>query len=990
MQKPEIANHKAASAVTLKLALMAGVSFIGMVAAMSPAAIAQTNTVNSYTNGPVSIGNGNSLGVTSTGTIYSDPVPKSPPLVGVTIAAGVTATYLDNSGTIVAGNSLDVQGTLGTLTNQSTGGIGFGVMGFASGAGAAINVGTLGSIGAINNAGRIDTYNFQSGIRNAGSIGQINNASIIRGDYGIENRGNGFVSSMNNSGTIYGNSVGIYNWARVSVLTNSGFIRGDGEYGIDNSGSIGTLINSGFVSGAYSGITNSGKIDLLSNSGTITADDGSVAFDHSGTIGTLSNSGLIHGVGTGDGIYMYGGSASIGVLENSGTITSDAGRAIHVGASVGIIGILNNSGVISSGGDYAIYVEGASPTIASTIGAINNSGVISASAGAAIYSTGVIGSIVNSGNISGALRAIEFNNVNGAAFLGSLVNTGVISGGVFIDQAANSLTIQGGSGSVFGTFTGGEIAFGGPSLNSSYVLTMAGNNFLDADVVVASGYGTLTNTGTLMVNSTRVIEANFVQGRGATLAVGLTSATSGGRLDISGSAVMDNSNVLVKAVGGFRPVTGSTYILVDAATRSGTSYTNITPTIVGFQASLSTQTISGNYDLVLTVLEGPTGGGSSYTQIGVDSRARSGSMGVTLDRIDADTSAQATHYQQQVLRVIDALPAGRAQQNAIRQTAPTALTPAGLAFQMTSAPITSLVERHQLGLLAQGPGGPGVAAGSQGLGMQVWAQAMGGLANRATSSTTDGYRSSVGGFMMGLDWQAQPNMLVGAGVSTLYGRTLANGVTTGSATTLENYQFTAYGTWKATEQLYAYGQAGAGVNQFTQTRRIGFLGTSARASYGGGQYQTKAGVGYQAVVADNLTLTPSFGLNYVRANQAAYSETGAGVSNLRVNQSGADQLMHDLGVRASWNTMTSLGAVTMEGRLAWTHDYVSSAITTSGVLAGSAFNTTGRRIAPNGARINLAATLARTDNITVRAEYEGDIRADYNSHAGLIRASYGF
>ncbi|PKU25135.1 hypothetical protein [Telmatospirillum siberiense] len=44
----------------------------------------------------------------------------------------------------------------------------------------------------------------------------------------------------------------------------------------------------------------------------------------------------------------------------------------------------------------------------------------------------------------------------------------------------------------------------------------------------------------------------------------------------------------------------------------------------------------------------------------------------------------------------------------------------------------------------------------------------------------------------------------------------------------------------------------------------------------------------------------------------------------------------------------------------------------------------------DGARLILSATLEQSDSLTLKAEYEGETRPNYQSHSGLLKATWGF
>jgi len=454
-----------------------------------------------------------------------------------TISGGTTGIY--NSGTI---------GTIGTLSN--TGSIGGSIYG----------INNDGMIGTLSNSGTVSggSTDISAGINNGGSITELNN-----------NVG-GFLSSINNSGSIGGSTYGILNEGTIGTLSNGTIIGGiynsgtisGGWYGIHNTGMIATLNNSGAISSSYAGVWNDGTISGLSNDsgGTIS---GELAIYNGGTIGTLRNTGVISGSYA--GVYNNGmidklgnsgvTSGSVIGIYNGGTITAltNASGGTISGSTIsgnnnyngiwnngGMIDTLSNSGVISGGnaginnsGTITALTNAAGSTItggavgvynSGTIDTLSNSGVISGtgsissnSSDPGIYNTGTIGTLSNSGIISSGTFGIYNNN----GTIGALSNTGTISGGVTgilntssgtIGTLSNSGLITGSAYALYNDASGNL----GPITNAG---TIAGNiaNLSSQDLIINGGtgsvFGTLTGFGGTIGTVTNTL-SNVVFGSG--------------------------------------------------------------------------------------------------------------------------------------------------------------------------------------------------------------------------------------------------------------------------------------------------------------------------------------------------------------------------------------------------------------------------------------------------------------------------------------------
>jgi hypothetical protein len=245
---------------------------------------------------------------------------------------------------------------------------------------------------------------------------------------------------------------------------------------------IGSLVNSGKIVGGDgggagltgapggAGVYNSGAITTLTSSGAIRGGDGGSALvggaggagiADSGTIARLTNSGTISGGNGGAGNFGSGGAGGAGIWN------------------AGAIGPLANSGTIEGG--------------------IGGKGAPSGAAGDAIYSAGPHASI------------------------GPITNTGRIIGNVEIDNQA-SVTVNGGTGKSFGSWTGGTITIGNGDLTF-----VSGNTALGDDISVNRGNGTVTNKGPLQIAALAplTITGNFTQAAAGVLGLDFAGDASG-------------------------------------------------------------------------------------------------------------------------------------------------------------------------------------------------------------------------------------------------------------------------------------------------------------------------------------------------------------------------------------------------------------------------------------------------------------------------------
>jgi outer membrane autotransporter protein len=956
-----------------------------------------------------------------------------------------TINSIDNSGTMFASayglvNS-GASSTIGTFTNEATG--------YINGTWAVIeNQGTidslsnlgwinqqgdtngaifnLGTIGALGNSGEIDSPQANGVLNEAsttsrgatyvGSIGSLTNSGLISaGLAGVLNDA-GTISVLENQrgGTISGGEFGIYNanstqsapvayTGSIGTLSNAGMITG--ETAIANDGVIGTLTNSGTLSATEYAVDNYGSISTLINTASGTATDALVAIknESGGSIGSLLNSGTLYGHN--DALVNVG---NINLIDNAGSMTG-ANNGV---ASYGSIGSLVNeaTGTIAAS-SFAVY-NGSGATIT----ALTNAGTISASASTAIENKGVIGTLTNTGLITGAGNAIE----NGGS-IGAIVNEGIIAGNIN-NILSSPLTIDGGTGTIFGTLTGYDGAVGTISSTAADLTFGTGNLLLNDSIDV--GTNTVYNTGaTLEVDGVTTITGNYSQGEAATLLIGVSSgaiatgdltADSGyGRLVVSGNAEIDaGSTVTLKSTtGAYSFAVGQRYVVVDAAGTGTYNASALNYSIAGYSATLSgtSVTTSDNHtDLVVTIdsLSGTTDtsgsggtGGTGGTDSGVTgqvtpttSNARSAMSGLTaytgvsnaglLNLYDAAIALQTYGSVSDVHR------AG-AQLAPISQasTARAAAAPTYNALDIVSTHLNGLRLAESDGASS---GSSGVSTGEGTLANGIWGQAFGGHASQDARDSVDGYSANFTGLMFGMDRAVSDVWRVGGAFSYTNSAINNTGDTAGDTTRVNSYGVIGYGSYTAS-RWYANLSAGAVLQRYDTNRLVNFSGFSgdAGASFGGAQYVMRGEVG-MPLAAGPYTVTPLAALTYSYLHQNGYTESGGNGAALSVGSTHSTSVKSDFGAKLSRDFTSSYGVVVPELTLAWRHEYdhtrASSAASYVGDPTGeTSFTTLGSSPVADLADVTLGVTLLRANNLSLNVRYELQAGKGYVAQAGSLK-----
>lgn len=855
-----------------------------------------------------------------------------------------------SSGVYTSGSSL------GTLSNS----------GYISGTFAAIyNDKTL---GAINNASGASINGGDYGLFNdAGSrIGSIVNHGTIQaatnGFNGISNQGTITNLSNGNSGVIAGgnSNAGIQNSrGTISVLTNSGMIRGgdspNGSYshGIDNSNrsTIGTINNNSgaTIYGAYSGVYNySGSgtslITELNNSGLITGTVAGIYNDDRGRIATLNNlsGGIINGGVT--------NTATINVLNNAGTIIDPS------------------SVVTSINGGYATDGITAIHNIRGTIGSLNNSGLIT------------------------AINAIV---IESGATITTLSNSGTIAGNI-INNSNRVQTILGGSGSVFGTLGGQNGSIGLITNTRSNWVFGGGNQILNSNIDVGSNT-VLNSAGVLQLNNQINVTGNYQQSAAATLNIGAgngaisngdVSDSGYGRLIVSGSAVIDaGSSVVLKKTDSYRFANGQRYLVIQAAS-AGSNYNEATLRYLadGYRGDITGSTIltGGNLGLLLT-LDG------EIVNPANEANARN-----SLEGLYKYTGSDAA-----LMNLFNAAAALATPAEANRAGAQ--LNSSATSFGIAGA--ADAIGKHVNGMIFNRLEGNSPASAQSASGLSggddssrdkaAWGQAFGGRASADERDGIAGYHASYNGLLLGADAALNERWRAGGLFSYASTSVSSDGNNAGSYARVDSYGLTGYAGYRG-EPWYLNMSIGAIRSNIDAHRVLDFSGFSATAngSYKGMQYNAAAQVAYPIDV-NGMVVTPLAGLSYSSLRLDAYTETGGNGAALNVAATDTHSLKSDLGFKLERNCQTAWGLFKPMVQMLWRHEYSDTRMQSvanfaADISGATSFVTLGPTAVRDTGVLSLAATLLRSDRLTLSAGYTLEKGSGYTSQTGSLLARWRF
>nr|VFJ69613.1 MAG: outer membrane autotransporter barrel domain-containing protein [Candidatus Kentron sp. FW] len=788
------------------------------------------------------------------------------------------------------------------------------------------------------------------------------------------------------------------------------------------------------VIGAATPVT---KITKLINAGTITA-SGTGTGSHGVSLNTATDAHL----------------AEIGDLTNSGTIsatgTAATDHAIYLYAktttgSAKISGTLTNTGTISSAGGNAIHLESDGTGLAQIVGGVANSGTISAPKGKGIVVTAtaaaatgpsIIGGITNEAGatITGKTHGIHVgDHVNLAAVLGSagIINRGTIeatdtaatSFAIELDDSSTSpISVLGSSAKIKGGVQAKAAAFTVGSATETTAFTSEGT--FDTSTFVIETKGTLTlghnvtlggTTATAFDNKgilklTKVVEltananasSGYTQAADATLVSVVTDKTNYGQLKIvdgtGGDVALSNAKIQVE--GGVLKKGDTLDVILGSAT--GTLTEAGTPTVTTTNPLLElsvAKTVGTNGKITVTVDNVKTFAQVASTSAGGNDMDSSGIM-AALDTIyTAEANAPTTNaVPAKMQAIMDKLlisGSGTAGSTKMGQSI-AQLTPAmsGAIANVSITAANGIVGAINNRMDSVASVGSGFSSGDFGETGSWWLKPFGSFGEQDKENGIAGYDLDSRGLAMGYDTDLNNQWRVG--VAGAYTRTDVDGnsSTAKQNVDIDTYQANVYGIMKLGADSRLNLQAGIGTSDYDGTRNITFMNEVNKSDYDSTHFTAGATYEKDFPMSQSSLIRANVFADYAYVDVDGYTETTtSATSNTLLKISSQDQDSMIVGVGGAYKVKPSAEGV-FSLRAALGYDLLSDKSSVRAQFAGdtnnTSFTTTGIDDEPFLFRGGLGYEHKTSENMSIDARYDAELRSGFDNHAFSVKLKYNY
>jgi len=251
----------------------------------------------------------------------------------------------------------------------------------------------------------------------------------------------------------------------------------------------------------------------------------------------------------------------------------------------------------------------------------------------------------------------------------------------------------------------------------------------------------------------------------------------------------------------------------------------------------------------------------------------------------------------------------------------------------------------------------------------------------------------MGGVAAGADTWLTPVLL--AGIAFDYAAMEADFDDDRGSASVSSYALGLYARY-AENGLRLDGKLGYGLLDSATSRRVvvGADEYDAKGDFDGGRFTAALEAGYDLAVA-GTTLRPIAALGYMRLDEDGFTETGADIYNLAVDDRTTESLKSGLGVELSrsFSFAERADGLTLTARALWQHEFLDDKAAIDAAFAdfaGSSFGVEGVSVARDSAVLGLGLTARASADLSLFTRYDTRLNPDQVDHAASAGIRLGW
>jgi outer membrane autotransporter protein len=272
----------------------------------------------------------------------------------------------------------------------------------------------------------------------------------------------------------------------------------------------------------------------------------------------------------------------------------------------------------------------------------------------------------------------------------------------------------------------------------------------------------------------------------------------------------------------------------------------------------------------------------------------------------------------------------------------------------------------------------------------VWLKPCGSWGDQDDRNGVSGYTTDTYGMVGGVDGKV--SSVVQLGGAFAFAKVDIDGESTlaSQSADVDIFEFIGYGSYSINDNTNLNFQAGFGHNSNEGSRQIAFASAVASSDFDGQAYHLSLGVDRTYALGKQLTFVPAVNTKYIRVDEDAYTETGAGLLNLSVNDRTVEALIFGADAKLVY-TLTDKASVF--GDLGVGYDTINDEASITSAFAGAPntyFVTNGIDPSPWLVQGGIGAQYKIKDNLEIIGRYDADYRSDYLNQTASLKLSWLF
>jgi outer membrane autotransporter protein len=280
----------------------------------------------------------------------------------------------------------------------------------------------------------------------------------------------------------------------------------------------------------------------------------------------------------------------------------------------------------------------------------------------------------------------------------------------------------------------------------------------------------------------------------------------------------------------------------------------------------------------------------------------------------------------------------------------------------------------------------------------VWGQVIAKKYNQGFRKGEEGFSGNLGGVVIGGDIQLDQfseeifdQNIFGVAFAFLNNNTKGK---TNGGTEVESKQFSLYHSVPSLNEsnFFVNSVASYTNHDFTTSRNISLISTTAKAGFGGKEYSVKSGIGYNLRYNERLKFIPTFDILFSQLKLDDYQEYGAGNAGLIVKNKNYNTLLTSTSlVTSNFTRLNGNYDMINNFTIGYSRNLISSGQKSSAkfLAGGEEFSQTGVSRQKNFINLGFENVLASQGRFSLSTKYVLQFAEKFISHTGMLQVRMG-